>query len=378
MSESATDASVTDQIRVTSSPQFHDEASTTRIMWSVTFCLLPAAAWGVYAFGVYSLWVMLFAAAAAVGTELVIARAMGRDTLHDGSAVLTGLLIGMNMPPEVPLAIPVIASVFAIAVVKWTFGGLGTNWMNPALAGRVFVFFSWTGEMTSWTYPRTLGPVDGTSAATLLGNVKSGVVESGGSIGNPVRYLSDVGFPRSAMDARLTDWLNDGILGDLGIRLPEGYVDPFLGNIPGCIGEVSALLLMLGAVYLFAKKIITWEIPTAFFGVFALFTWVFGGRVYGTGFFTGDVLFQVLAGGFVLGVFYMATDMVTSPMTSKGMLIYGAGIGFLTFLIRFYGSFPEGVSLAIILMNIFTPIINRYTKLRLYGVVSTGKEARRE
>jgi Na+-translocating ferredoxin:NAD+ oxidoreductase subunit D len=361
---------IQNQIRVTSSPQYHDEASTSRIMWAVTACLLPAAAWGVYVFGAYALWVMAMSTAAAVGTEALIARAFGRNTLHDGSAVLTGLLVGMNMPPEIPVVIPIVASVFAIAVVKWTFGGLGNNWMNPALAGRVFVFFSWTGEMTKWTYPRTLGPVDGTSAATLLGSVKSGVVESGGSIGSPVRYLESTGFPRSAADARITEWLNNGFLGDLGIRLPEGYVDPFIGNVPGCIGEVSALLLMAGAVYLFAKKIITWEIPTAFFVVFAVFSWTFGGLVYGTGFFTGDVLFHVLAGGFMLGIFYMATDMVTSPMSSTGMLIYGAGIGFMTFLIRFYGSFPEGISLAIILMNIFSPIINRYTKPRRYGLAS--------
>lgn len=359
---------IQDQIRVTSSPQYHDEASTSRIMWSVTACLLPAAAWGVYVFGMYALWVMVMATVAAVATEWAIATVLNRSTLHDGSAVLTGLLIGMNMPPEIPVIIPMIASVFAVAVVKWTFGGLGNNWMNPALAGRVFVFFSWTGEMTRWTYPRTLGPVDATSAPTLLGAVKSGVVESGGSIGSPIRYLQETGFPRSSFDARATEWLNSGFLGDLGITLPEGYIDPFVGNIPGCIGEVSALLLMLGAVYLFAKKIVTWEIPTGFFLVFALFTWVFGGTVHGTGFFSGDVLFQILAGGFMLGIFYMATDMVTSPMSSSGMLIYGAGIGFLTFLIRFYGSFPEGISLAIILMNIFSPIINRYTKPRRYGL----------
>ncbi len=374
MSEEQELEKVEEQIRVTSSPQYHDEASTPRIMWAVTACLLPAAAWGVYAFGLYSLWVMVMATAAAVGTEALFARALGRSTLHDGSAVLTGLLVGMNMPPEIPVFIPVVASVFAIAVVKWTFGGLGNNWMNPALAGRVFVFFSWTGEMTKWTYPRTLGVTDGTSAATLLGSVKSGVVESGGSIGSPVRYLESTGFPRSAADGRITEWLNSGFLGDLGIRLPEGYIDPFIGNIPGSIGEVSALLLMVGAVYLFAKKIITWEIPTGFFVVFAVFSWTFGGLVYGTGFFTGDVLFHVLAGGFMLGIFYMATDMVTSPMSSSGMLIYGAGIGLMTFLIRFYGSFPEGISLAIIVMNIFSPIINRYTKPRRYGLAAGKRQ----
>jgi electron transport complex protein RnfD len=296
-----------------------------------------------------------------------MARMLNRRALFDGSAVLTGLLIGMNMPPEIPFHIPIVASVFAIAVVKWTFGGLGSNWMNPALAGRVFVFFSWTGEMTSWKMPATLPVADAGSSATLLGAVKSGVISTGNDIGQPASYLSRINYPRSSTDVSVTGWLNDNVLEGLGITLPGGYVDPFVGNIPGCIGEVSALLLMLGAVYLFAKRIITWEIPTSFFLSFGILTWVFGGTVYGTGFFTGDVLFHVLAGGFMLGLFYMATDMVTSPMTTKGMLIFGAGVGILTFLIRFYGSFPEGVSLAIIVMNIFTPIINRYTKPAIYG-----------
>lgn len=339
-------------------------------MWSVTACLLPAAAWGVYVFGWYSLAVLLVSTLSAVLTEALFARLLNRRTLFDGSAVLTGVLIGMNMPPEIPFHIPVVASFFAIAVVKWTFGGLGNNWMNPALAGRVFVFFSWTGEMTTWKMPLTLPAADGTSAATLLGAVKTGVLRSDGAMGEPMRYLSGVDYPRSATDASVTRWLNDNILEGFGISLPGGYIDPFLGNIPGSIGEVSALLLMLGAVYLFAKQIITWEIPTAYFGSFALLTWIFGGTVYGTGFFTGDVLLHVLAGGFMLGLFYMATDMVTSPMTTRGMLIYGAGAGILTFLIRFYGSYPEGVSLAILLMNICTPIINRYTRPSIYGTGS--------
>ncbi len=373
MSESATQAAelpreeVQQRLEITSSPQFHDAASTPRIMWSVTACLIPASAWGVYVFGWYALAVLLVSTAAAVITEAVIARVMNRRTLFDGSAVLTGLLIGMNMPPEIPFHVPIVASVFAIAVVKWTFGGLGNNWMNPALAGRVFVFFSWTGEMTTWKMPLTLPVADGTSGATILGAVKSGVVQTGNDIGLPTSYLSRIDYPRSGVDTSVTSWLNDNVLEGLGISLPNGYVDPFLGNIPGCIGEVSALLLMLGAVYLFAKKIITWEIPAAYFLSFAVLTWIFGGTVYGTGFFTGDVLLHILAGGFMLGLFFMATDMVTSPMTTPGMLIYGAGAGLLTFLIRFYGSFPEGVSLAIILMNIFTPIINRYTRPAIYG-----------
>ena len=365
-----------EQLLVTSSPQFHDEASTARIMWSVSACLLPAAAWGVYVFGLSALWVMIAATAAAAGTEYVLARWMGRgNTLHDGSAVLTGFLVGLNMPPVIPAYIPVIASVFAIAVVKWTFGGLGNNWMNPALAGRVFVFFSWTGHMTSWKMPATLPATDAQSGATILGAVKSGVIETGGAVGNPVRYLERIGFPRSEFDTGITSRLNDTIFGPLGINMPNGYVDPFIGNVPGSIGEVSALLLLLGTIYLFHKRIITWEIPTAYFTSFAVLTWLFGGLPLGTGLFTGDVLFHAFAGGLILGIFYMATDMVSSPATSKGMIIYGAGAGVLTFLIRVYGSYPEGVSLAIILMNITAPMINRYTQPSIFGKAGAEEEA---
>ena len=337
-------------------------------MWTVSACLVPAAAWGVYAFGVRALVVLLASILAAVASEYAMGAIFKRFTITDGSAALTGLLIGMNMPPAIPIYIPVIASIFAIVVVKWTFGGLGSNWMNPALAGRVFVFFSWTGPMTSWTLPRTLPATDAVSSASYLGIVKTGVTESTGPTGGPLAILERSGYPHTATDLSVTTWINEHLLGPIGIQLPSGYVDPFLGNISGCIGEVSAALLLLGTIYLFAKKIITWEIPTAYFGTFALLTWAFGGFVHGSGAWTGDVLFHVLTGGFILGAFYMATDMVTSPMTRTGVLIYGAGAGFLTFVIRTYGSFPEGVSLAIILMNVFVPLINRFTQPRRFGV----------
>ncbi|MCK5329179.1 MAG: RnfABCDGE type electron transport complex subunit D, partial [Candidatus Latescibacteria bacterium] len=236
------------------------------------------------------------------------------------------------------------------------------------VAGRVFVFFSWTRPMTRFSMPRTLPLVDGLTSATYLGVVKTGLTESTGATGGPLAILERAGFPHSNLDATAIDWLNSVILERLGISLPFGYFDPFVGNIPGSIGEVSALLLLLGAVYLFAKKIITWEIPATYFLSFALLTWIFNGTVHGGGAFTGDVLFNVLSGGFMLAVFFMATDMATSPMTRKGMLIYGVGVGFLTFLIRTYGSFPEGASLAIILMNIFVPLIDRATRPSRFGI----------
>lgn len=341
-------------------------------MWSVSAALVPAVAWGVYLFGVDALVTVLVSVAAAVVTEFVIARFLGRFTLADGSAVLTGLLIGMNLPSEIPFYIPVVASVFAIAVVKWTFGGLGTNWMNPALAGRVVVFFSWTAELTTWRMPRTLPMVDGVSGATVLGSVKSNLLNYAGDAHGPIGMLRELGYPRSDLDIRLTDGFNR-VFDGIGLDLQGGYVDLFVGNIPGCIGEMSALLLLAGAMFLLVRKVISWHIPASYLGVFSVLVICFGGYRFGGGFGTGNLVFQLFSGGLMLGVFYMATDMVTSPLTRRGMLIYGAGAGFLTFLIRFYGSFPEGVSLAIILMNVFVPLINRYTQPKRFGVEATDE-----
>jgi Na+-translocating ferredoxin:NAD+ oxidoreductase subunit D len=318
-------------LKITSSPHFHSGESTSKIMWSVVICLIPAGAWGVYNFGVQALLVLLVSIGSAMLTEFIITTLLKKKhTLFDGSAFLTGLLVGFNMPPSIPGFIPIIASVFAIAVVKHTFGGLGRNWMNPALAGRVFAMFCWTEEMTRWS-PSLIGP-DALSGATPL---KMGVEK----------------------------FLTAGT-----------YLDLFLGRIPGCIGEVSVLLLLIGTVYLFIKKIITWEIPVSYIGVFCILTWIFGAVPGGGDLFTGDILFHFLAGGLILGAFYMATDMVTSPLSWQGMLIYGAGCGFLTFLIRIFGGFPEGVSLAIILMNIFVPLINRLIKPVKFGYVKEKKQ----
>lgn len=352
---------------ITGSPQFYDDSSTVNIMWAVFACLLPAAGWGIYLFGYPALKVLVVSLGTCLAAEGLLAAVFRKFTLWDGSAALTGLLIGMNLPPSVPLYIPAAASVFAMAVVKWTFGGLGHNWMNPALAGRAFVYFSWPGPMTSWVSPSTMTRVDGVSAATPLGFLKTGLVDYSGPARTPMEFLGQNGFPRSLSDGMATDWLNANLLEPLGISLPPGYADLFLGNIPGCIGETSGLFLLAGTIYLLGKRIITWHVPAAYFGVFGLLVWTFGGLRFGGEFFTGDVLFHLFAGGLLLGVFYMATDVVTSPLTKKGMLIYGAGAGLLTFLIRQYGSFPEGVSPAVLLMNVFVPLINRYSGPSRYG-----------
>jgi len=336
------------KLRISSSPQIHSPASTAKTMWLVVLSLIPAGIWGVYAFGPRSIAVLAASILGAVASEYLMGLMLKKNTLRDGSAVLTGLLIGYNMPAEVPIFIAVLASVFAIVVVKWTFGGLGTNWMNPALAGRVFVFFSWTGGMSRWSMPHMVP--DTVSGASPLGFLKTNLMNFSGSADGPMDFLAGQNYP------------------------VDSYMDLFIGRIPGCIGEVSALLLLIGGIFLIIVKIVNWEIPVFYLGSFALLTWIFGGLGYGNGFFTGDILFHLLTGGIMLGALFMATDIVTSPITRKGMIIFALGCGFLTFLIRFYGSFPEGVSLAIILMNIFVPMINRATQPAKFGKLPKEKK----
>ncbi|MDR1894020.1 MAG: RnfABCDGE type electron transport complex subunit D [Spirochaetales bacterium] len=358
---------------ITGSPQIHSLASTSRVMGGVILALLPAGIWGVWLFGPRAGAVILVSLAGAAAGELIGAGLMKKNTLADGSAFLTGLLVAYNMPVSVPLYVPATASLFALLVAKWTFGGLGNNWINPALAGRVFVFFSWTSAMTKWTLPVKLtGAAEAVTGATVLGAVKTGLADLGGpGGGGPVEFLKSLDFPASAFAQDLAR----GFQGLTGLETEALKWDLFFGLTPGCIGEVSTLLLLLGGAALLFTRIINWEIPFFYLGSFALLTGIFGGLPFGKGLFAGDVVFHLLSGGLILGAFFMATDMVTSPLTKKGMIIYALGTGFLTFLIRQYGSFPEGVSLAIILMNIFVPVINRYTGPKRFGVAKTKTKA---
>lgn len=353
---------------VSSSPHVHSSADSHKIMYVVVAALLPAALWGVFVFGLHALLVLLVSIASAVLVEFLLGTVSKEMTIQDGSALLTGLLVGMNMPPSVPLYVPVIASAFAIAVVKWTFGGLGCNWMNPALAGRVFVFFSFTTQMSAtFRLPSTLiksalsstTPIDALSSATPLSVMKTAISE--GAAGTASSLLEGAKMSSTAF-AR-------------GLCPNNPYmVDAFLGNVSGCIGEVSALLLIVGGIFLIAKKVITWHIPVVYLGSFAILNWVFGGIPGGQGLFAGGILLPLFTGGLMLGAFFMATDFVTSPLTIKGQIIYAVGCGFFTFLIRNFGSLPEGTSLAIILMNILTPTIDRYCIPKKFGYVKPVKE----
>ena len=248
------------------------------------------------------------------------------NSIGDLSAVLTGLLLALNLPPDLPLWMAIVGSIFAIAVAKQVFGGLGYNPFNPALAGRAFMLISFTGAMTTWSassWQISAGGMEATTTATPLAFIKKGAE----------------GF----------DWSQAALLKDL-----------FFGNVNGCIGEVSALALLIGAAYLLARKVITWHIPVAFIGTVFLFALCKGGV---------PPLVHVLSGGVVIGACFMATDYVTSPTTAKGKLVFGIGCGLLTMLIRTApsGSYPEGVSFSILIMNAFTPLINRFTQPKAFG-----------
>ncbi len=305
-------------------------------MWLVSLALLPAALGGVYFFGIDVIPIYVSAILGSVVTEGVIQLLRKKPVaLLDGSAFLTGLLIALNMPPVIPLWLPFLGSVFAIGVVKQAFGGLGFNIFNPALAGRVFLVLSYTQHMTTgWKAPR------------------------GG-------YLSAV-----TTATPLTAWVEGTAAETQALFSFESITNLIIGRTGGCIGETSVLLLLIGAGFLFIRKYITWHIPLTFLFMLGVFSWVMRSPSQDA-FFTGNAFFHLFSGGAVLGAFFMATDMVTSPITPRGKAVFGAGCGFLTAVIRYYAGYPEGVSFAILLMNSAVPIIDRHTKPRIYG---TGRK----
>jgi len=345
---------------ITGTPQIYNRTTTARMIWTVCFWLVPAALWGVYLYGIGALKILLASIVTSLGVEGGIGLLRKESTLQDGSACLTGLLIGMLLPPTVPLFIPILAALFSMLVVKWSFGGLGKNWMNPALAGWAFVALSFPDQMRTWLFPAMVRRVDAVTSSTPLSLLKNKLFLEGVKGASPMEILAGAGFPRSLMDGTWTDWLNGKILEPLGILLPPGYVDLFFGFTPGAIGETSAFLLLVGTIALIGKGILPWEVPLSVFSVFGTLVFLFGGLPYGLGWRAGDVLFQFFTGGFLLGAFYMATDLVTSPLTRVGLLLYGAGIGGLTFLIRMYGGPGEGIGFAILFMNVFVPLLNRF------------------
>lgn len=311
-----------DKLIVSYAPHLRTSRTTKCLMRDVAIALLPALAAGVWYFGLPALWMTLVCVASGLffewGWEKVFHKQV---TISDGSAVVTGILLAFNLPVSAPYWLGIVGMAFAILVVKMCFGGLGHNFVNPALAGRAFLLACWPVLMTSWTQPGfTAGFVtDAVSGATPLGALKEGA------------------------------------------PLDVSYLDLFLGKTGGCIGEVCALAILIGFVYLIARRVITWHIPVIYIGtVFCLMN-----------FLGQDGLFHILSGGLMLGAVFMATDYVTSPMSVKGQIVYAIGLGVLTTVIRLFGALPEGVSYSILIMNVCTPLIDRWTKNSRYGAPSS-------
>lgn len=304
-------------LNVSSSPHVRTQTTTKGIMYDVAIAMIPAAAYGVYQFGIKALLIILVTVAACMLSEFVYQSLMGLPvTISDGSALVTGLILALNMPPEIPLWIPFLGGVFAIIVVKQVFGGLGQNFMNPALAARCFLLISFTGRMSTFV-------LDGASGATPLAMMRAGQQ-----------------VDTAAM---------------------------FIGKIPGTIGEVSTLALLIGAAYLLIKKVISIRIPGTYILTFAIFMFIFGGMD------GGYVLAQVCGGGLIFGAFFMATDYVTSPITVKGQIVFGILLGILTGVFRLWGGSAEGVSYAIIFCNILVPLIEKVTMPVAFGFGKGGK-----
>jgi len=347
VSPSASTSTFASPLVVAASPHIRSQASVSRIMWLVVFALLPALGGSVWFFGLRSLLLVAITVASSMLFDTLAQRAFGRKTTpFDGSAVITGLLLAYNLPPGVPLWMPVIGAAFATIVVKQFFGGLGHNFINPALAARAFLMVSWPTHMTTlWLKPSggPLSGLDAVSGATPLALVRRAaeLTPQGMSLGELLRQANSL--------AELK-------------RL-------FIGNVGGCLGETSALLLLIGALFLILIRVIDWRIPVAYIGTVIVLALVLPNNHL-------TPLFHVFSGGIILGAFFMATDYVTSPITGKGRIIFGIGCGLITMLIRLYGGYPEGCSYSILLMNVFTPFIDRLTRPRLFGALKKAKAAK--
>lgn len=328
---------------VSPSPHVHGGDSVPKNMYGVIIALIPALAASLWYFGLGAMIVSLTAVAACVLFEWIIQKYLMKTTpsISDGSAAVTGLLLAFNLPTNIPLGLIIIGAAVAIGIGKMTFGGLGNNPFNPALVGRVFLLISFPVQMTSWPVPveSRFQYLDASTGATPLSVIKEGVA-SGASVS------------------------------DLMSEIPS-YLNLFLGNMGGSAGEIAGIALVLGGLYMIWRKIITWHIPVSVLASVAVFTGIL--HLADPETYVGP-LFHLLTGGVLLGAFFMATDYVSSPMSRQGMLLYGIGIGVITVLIRVYGAYPEGVSFAILIMNGFTPLIDKYMKPKRFGEkVKTAK-----
>lgn len=314
---------------VSGTPHVRSKESIQSIMRDVIIALVPAAAAGIWFFGVKALILMVASIVSAVFFEWLYQKVMKKPvTISDLSAVVTGLLLAMNMPAAAPVWVAVVGSAFAIIFAKQLFGGLGQNFINPALAGRAFLLASYPTEMTSWTSAGNFG-ADAVATATPLAQLKGGVMP----------------------DASFTDVL--------------------VGNIGGCIGETCAIALIIGGLYLIAKHVISWKVPVIYIATVFILTAAIGRNGLRV------PAYEIFAGGLMLGAFFMATDYASSPVTPKGQIIFAVGCGLITTLIRIFGGYPEGVSYSILIMNLAVPLIERFTEPTIFGALPKVKEAKK-
>lgn len=325
-----------DPIIISASPHVHSARTSKRVMYDVLYALIPAFLVSVYVFGISALILTSVAVISCILFEYLIQKFLLKSeiTISDGSALITGILLAFNLPAGLPIWMIIVGSLIAIGVAKLSFGGLGYNIFNPALVGRVFLLVCFPVQMTSWPIPvdNHLSLVDVVSGETTLGIIKEGLM-----YGETMSTISE--------------------------KLPT-VMELLLGITSGSVGEMSGLALLLGGIFLLARKVITWHIPITVLLTMAVMTgifWFINPEQY------ANPLIHVLSGGAILGAFYMATDLVTSPMTKKGMIIFAIGIGVITVVIRLYGAYPEGISFAILIMNAFVPLINTYFKPRRFG-----------
>lgn len=337
-------------------PYVHDWKTSAKAAWICSLTLAPVVAWSLFLYGPGVAVTWLSSLLAAVSAETLACGLSRRWTLGDGSAVLTGLLIAAAMPPFIPFYIPAVSAAFAVLIVKAAFGGLGANWMNPAIAGVAFAYANWPKAMRECVLPRVVAGVDGMSSSTPLSFAKG--LASGVDMGI-MDALRGASYPLSAVDSSVTGFLNDVLFAPLGARLPEGYIDLAIGFRPGVLGESALIAIALGSIVLVGLRLVKPLVPVAMAVSFSVLVWVFGTGLPGEGFASGDVLFALANGGFLLAAFYLAVDPVTSPVGRAASLAYGIALGAISFAFRRWGAYAEGSVYAILLMNVMTPTLER-------------------
>lgn len=353
---------MSDVYAVSAAPHIKQKISVSSVMWQVAAALTPALLAGIYFFGFQSLFLTIYAVAAAVITEALIQKLRQVPvTVSDGSAVVTGMLIAFNINSASPWWLPVSGAFFAIAVGKQIFGGLGYNIFNPALLGRAFMVASWPTLMTAgWKATQPLSRIFQSSI--------NGLQDLPSNLPEVITSATPLGVAKALRDStQVAPEIAETVMNNLAST--DTIQNIFWGNIGGCIGEVSAAALLIGAAYLAYKHIIEWRIPFSYIITVFVLTYIFGGI---NGLFSASILlpvFHIFSGGLILGAFFMATDMVSSPVTKKGRIIFGIGCGILTVVIRLVGGYPEGVSYSILLMNIAVPLIDKYSLPKVFGEV---------